>query len=238
MLDAAILSEPTQTPDQDRAAIRKAVPAGIAQVLFVLRFLIDYACHVAAKAELCAAVNDLRPVIVPFAKSIRIDQLIIRIARGLKRALALQEMLHQRAATGQDIEPVQRRQRSGSGGGGAKQNGQDKEKPLQPERLPSAAEIAKELQHRPIGDLVATICHDIGIVPSDMTPDQYQALQAVIVTYGGSLGKLFPALANSLVAQVQSGGEDPDAPPPWPAILPRATPAWHAFRDWQSTGPP
>jgi len=239
MLDAAILSEPTQTPDLDRAAIRKAVPAGIAQVLFVLRFLIDYACHVAAKAEICATLGDLRPVTIPFAKSIQIDQLIIRVARGLKRALALQDMLRQRAATGRDIEPVQRR-RSGPGGGGSQQNGQDKDKPQQPERLPSAAEIAEELRRRPIGDVVATICHDIGIVPSDMTPEQWQALRAVIVTYGGSLGKLLPAMENSLVAQVQSGGDDPDpdAAPPWPAILPRPVPDWHAFRDWQSTGPP
>jgi hypothetical protein len=238
MLDAAILSEPTQTPDLDRAAIRRAVPAGIAQVLYVLRFLIDYACHVAAKAEMCAMMDDLRPVIVPFAKSIQIDQLIIRVARGIKRALALQDMLRERAVTGRDIEPVQRRQRSGSGGGGSQRNGQDKDKPPQPERLPSAAEIAAELERKPIGAVVAAICHDIGIVPSDMTPEQWQALRAVISTYGGSQAKLWPAIANSLVAQTEAAGDDPDGAPPWPAILPRPTPDWHAFRDWQSTGPP
>jgi hypothetical protein len=104
MLDAATCSEPTPTPDLDRAAIRKAVPPGIAQVLYVLRFLIDYACQAAAFAEECAMRGDIRPAAVPFGKGITIEALIIRIASGLKRALALREMLRQRAATGQDIE--------------------------------------------------------------------------------------------------------------------------------------
>src|SRR3569623_2066349 len=104
MLDAAILSEPTPTPDKDRAAIRKAVPFGISQVLYVVRFLIDYACHIAAKAEECAVRGDISPVTIPFVKTIEIDQLIIRVARGLRRALMLREMLVERAATGADNE--------------------------------------------------------------------------------------------------------------------------------------
>ena len=70
MLDAAILSEPTPTPDSDRADIRKAVPAGIAQVLYVVRFLISFTCHMGRLAEECSMRSDIRPATMPFPKTI------------------------------------------------------------------------------------------------------------------------------------------------------------------------
>jgi hypothetical protein len=236
MLDAAILSEPTPTPDLDRAAIRRAVPAGIAQVLYVLRFLIDYACHVAAFAEECAMQGDIRPVAVPFGKGITIEALIIRVASGLKRALALREMLQQRAETGCDIEPVQR----GASGpsGRSRPDGEDRDKPPETERLPSAAEIAAELERKPIGAVVADICHDIGIVPSDLTREQWDALQAVISTYGGSQAKLWPAMQHTIEAQMEAVMLDPvHAPEPHLPLIPRGSPADRRGVS-QATGPP
>lgn len=236
MLDAATLSEPTPTPDQDRAASRKAVPPGIAQVLYVLRFLIDYACHIAAFAEECAVRGDISPVTVRFGKSIAIEQLIIRVASGLRRALMLQEMLQQRAATGCDIEPVQRRPSGPSGR--SKQDGEDQDKPPKTERLPSAEEIAAELQRKPIGEVVAQICHDIGIVPSDLTQEQWDALQAVIATYGGSTMRLWPAIQHDLEAQWEAVMLDPlHAPYPHLPLIPRGSPADRRGVS-EATGPP
>jgi len=235
MLDAAILSEPAPTPDTDRAAIRKAVPAGIAQVLYVVRFLISFACHMGRLAEECAMRGDLRPATKPFPKTIEIEALIIRIARGLKRALALRDMLQQRAATGCDIEPVQRRP---SGPGGRSSPDRETDKPPHVERLPSAAEIAAELEHRPIGAIVADICHDIGIVPSDLTREQWHALQAVISTYGGSQAKLWPAMKHTIEAQMEAVMLDPEhAPEPHLPLIPRGSPADRRGVS-QATGPP
>ena len=202
MSEAASLSPPTQSQTR---ALRTAVPPGIAQVLYVLRFLIDYACNLAATAEHCAIDDDIAPVGLSFPKGITFAALIIRVARGIKRALALQEMLLQRAATGQDIVPVPPpRERSGASG---KRN---KDKPPQDERLPSAAEIAAELQRRPVGAIVAEICHDIGIAAEDLTEEQWDALQAVIDTYGGDRMKLFPAVRNRLNARFEAYIADPE----------------------------
>jgi hypothetical protein len=182
------------------------VPPGIAIALYVVRFLISYACHIAAMAEECAVRGDISPVTIPFCKAIEIDALIIRVARGLRRALAMQDMLLQRAATGRDLEPVSRTPRSGPSGRRKKAADQQP----QIERLPSAAEIAAELQRRPLGEIVAAICHDIGIVPSDMTDEQWDALQWVIHEYGGSLMKLWPAMRNTLIVQTEAAATDPD----------------------------
>jgi hypothetical protein len=210
-------------------------PPGIAQVLYVLRFLIDYACQAAAFAEECAMRGDIRPAAVPFGKGITIEALIIRIASGLKRALALRDMLEQRAATGQDIEPVQRRP---SGPSGRSKRDGEQDKPPHVERLPSAAEIAAELERKPIGAVVADICHDIGIVPSDLTREQWHALQAVISTYGGSQAKLWPAMQHTIEAQMEAVMLDPEhAPEPHLPLIPRGSPADRRGVS-QATGPP
>jgi hypothetical protein len=237
MLDAAILSEPTPTPDTDRAAIRKAVPPGIAQVLYVVRFLISYACHIAATAEKCSVRGDISPVSIPFPKCIDICALIIRVARGLKRALALQEMLEQRAATGADIEPVERRPHPHAGGSRRGSGAPDKQPKA--ERLPSAAEIAAELQRRSIGAIVADICHDIGIVPSDLTDEQWDALQWVIHEYGGNLLRLWPAMKNTIEAQMEAVMLDPaNAPDPQLPLIPWTRAIRYGAAEVRRTGPP
>jgi hypothetical protein len=177
-------------------------------VLYVLRFLIAYTFHIAAAVEEYAASGDLAPVAISFAPGITFQALVTRLARGLRRALALQEMLQQRAATGQDIDPVPPR-RSGPGGGSRKNN-ENQDRPPEPERLPSAAEIAAELQRRPVGAIVAEICHDIGIAPEDLTEEQWDALQAVIDTYGGSREKLWPSMRNRIVARFAAIAADPE----------------------------
>ena len=237
MLDAAILSEPTPPPDIDRAAIRKAVPPGIAQVLYVVRFLIDYACHIAAKAEECAVRGDISPVTIPFVKTIEIDQLIIRVARGLRRALAMQAMLQLFATDGRDLKPVPRRQHPHVGG--ARRNGPERDTAPKPERLPSAAEIAAELQRRPIGAIVADICHDIGIVPSDLTDEQWDALRSVINAYGGDTMRLWPAMKNTIEAQMAAVMLDPEhAPEPHLPLIPWTRQPRRAAAEVRRTGPP
>ena len=195
------------------------MPPGIALALSVVRMLIAYACHIARKAEECAVRGDISPVTINFGKGIAIDQLIIRVARGLRRALMLQEMLEQCATTGRDLAPVARRESGPSGG--SRRGGQDKDKPPHVERLPSVAEIAAELERKPLGVVVADICHDIGIVPSDLTEEQWDALQTVILTYGGTTGRLWPAMKHNMEAQMERVMLDPkNAPRPYIPLVP------------------
>jgi hypothetical protein len=213
------------------------VPPGIALALYVVRFLISYACHIAAKAEECAVKGDIRPVTLPFGKAIAIDQLIIRVARGLRRALMMQQMLQQRAATGKDIEPVARRPHPQAGG--SRQGGQDQDKPPKQERLPSEAEIAAELQRRSLGAVVADICHDIGIVPSDLTDEQWDALRWVIQEYGGDTMKLWPAMRNRMVADMEAAVADPEqVEPPWLPMIPWTRMPAHRLRALHRAHPP
>jgi hypothetical protein len=224
MSNAATLSAPTPPPDTSRAAVR-TFPPGVAHLLAVVRILIEFACDLAAKAEECAVRGDIGPVAMRFYKGIQIDALIIRIARGLRRALALQEMLLQRAAEGRDIAPVD--PAPSSGGGGSKRDGQDKDKPPKPERLPSVAEIAAEIGRRPPGAIIADICNDIGITPGDLTDAQWEALEAAINEYGGSLMKLWPAMRNRLVAEMEAFAADPlHTPPPRLPLIPVSQQPW------------
>jgi hypothetical protein len=54
--------------------------------------------------------------------------------------------------------------------------------------LPTPEEIAAEVRRRPIGAVIADICRDFGIVPSNPL---WRELSLVIIENGGNLATLF-----------------------------------------------
>ena len=57
-----------------------------------------------------------------------------------------------------------------------------------PTRLPTAGDIAAEVRRRPVGAVIADICRDFGIVPSNPL---WRELSLVIIENGGNLATLF-----------------------------------------------
>ena len=54
-------------------------------------------------------------------------------------------------------------------------------------RLPTPGDIAAEIRRRPAGAVLADICRDLGIVPSNPL---WRELSAAIISYGGNLATL------------------------------------------------
>ena len=76
-------------------------------------------------------------------------------------------------------------------------------------RLPTSEEIADQVRHRPIGEVLADICRDLGIVPSHPL---WWELMVLVPWHGGN----FPALFEDIWDRVlpQTGRHPPGASPP------------------------
>jgi len=178
-------AEPAKRPEGDGAG----VPQGIARLLLVLQWLIGYGQTVAATLHQRSA-TDLRRFTERYRRP-DINEILARIRRGVMLAAALRDKLLARAKTGRDLTPVKRRHSIAHANPAA--DGSDKRSRVCPtnivdmpaDQLPTAEQIAAELQRRPLGAVLADICRDLGVRPGDMTREQWQELQGLILDHGG-----------------------------------------------------
>jgi hypothetical protein len=202
------------------------MPAALGRVLSVLRKLIDYGKQIAVTIQQYAATPDFTRLARPFGTA-DIAIILARITNGLRRAAALEAALLKRAARGQDLTPTPcpaaRTPRS------ARQVAPPDPQPAEPTqhpslaRLPTEAEIAAEIRHRPIGAVIADICCDLGITPGQFDRAFWDELSISIIAYGGSLASFVTNLHKRLSAFAFANLADhPDqAVPPYPAHPPR-----------------
>jgi hypothetical protein len=50
-----------------------------------------------------------------------------------------------------------------------------------------AVEIAAEVRRRPVGAVIADICHDLGIAPGQLDGAFWDEIRRAIILYGGNL---------------------------------------------------
>ena len=228
---------PTTAPDPPRAA--PATPSRLGCVLILVRKLIDYGKQLVGTVRQGPTSPNFALFARPFGTA-DLAVILVRIANGLRRAAALEAMLCQRAARGQDLTPAPTRVPAARGPRPARQSAsphaQPEPQPANPTtqdprlaRLPTEAEIAAEVRRRPVGAVIANICRDLGITPGRLDRAFWDELSQAIIAYGGSLADFVGNLTRRLFAF--GGGDRADsADPLWPAVPPRSpTPA---------TGPP
>jgi hypothetical protein len=159
-------------------------PSRTGRLLGLIRTLIDYGKELAATLHQRAA-TDPRSV----ARSFGICDLaliLLRITRGLLRASALEARLVQNAAR---LDAGRRpcsapAQRTSCTAPPAVPRTEDPDAPLV---LPTEAEIAAGVRHRPIGAVVADICRDLGITCDHPL---WRELQHAIMSEGGNCTRL------------------------------------------------
>jgi hypothetical protein len=86
--------------------------------------------------------------------------------------------------------------------------------------LPTEAEIAAEVRHRPVGAVIADICRDLGIMPGQLDRAFWDELSHAIIAYGGSLAGFLGNLHKRVFA-FDSAEHADRADPLWPAAPPR-----------------
>jgi hypothetical protein len=165
--------------------------------------------------------------------------ILARIARGLLRAAALVDRLH-RNATRLDAPPRPRAPRPR-----ATTAATEAAAPPEPRRranprhaddddnallahLPTPEQIAAEIRRRPIGQVIADICWDLGIVPAHPL---WRELAPAIMVEGGRLA--------ALVVDIMNRRRRVPIPEDWPEEQPP-----YLWADWPhapapvATGPP
>src|SRR5271157_4291855 len=166
-------------PHQDRPAANDG-PRGTGFLLGLVRKLIDYGKQLAAALQ--------QPAPAPrFAGPINIGLLLARIAGGLQRAAALEARLLRRARGEETETPAPTRAAAAPRQPRVTQPAPRPAADTDP-RLPTQEQIAAQVRRRPIGAVLADICRDLGIVPSNPL---WRQLTRAVIANGGSLAALF-----------------------------------------------
>jgi hypothetical protein len=208
------------------------MPTALGRVLNVVRKLIDFGKQIAATVQQRATAPGFSLFAKPFGTA-DLAVILARITNGLRRAAALEAKLCQRAARGQDLTPSPIRMPAARKPRPERQvappDAQPEPQPADHTqdprlaRLPTEAEIAAEIRRRPIGAVIADICHDLGIRSGHLDRAFWDELHHAIVAYGGSLVGFLPYPNLRKFAFGSGDHADPDAPssaaPPGPPAL-------------------
>ena len=117
--------------------------------------------------------------------------MLARIARGLRRAAALQSLLLARVQRGRDLQVAPVRMSLPSGlTRGPRPPGDAAPEP-RPERAPlplepSDEEIAADMRRRPVGAVIVDICLDLGVQPGNLSHAMHRELMDTVIFYGGN----------------------------------------------------
>jgi hypothetical protein len=170
-------------PHPDRPAAGADAPSRTGRLLTLVRTLIAYGRHMAAALQQRTSATDLGDITRHFG-TIDIGQIVASITRGLLRAAALEARLvsHPIRGPAASATPSPRQPRATQ-----PEDGSAAAREPRIARLPTPGDIAAEIRRRPAGAVLADICRDLGIVPSNPL---WRELSAAIISYGGNLATL------------------------------------------------
>jgi hypothetical protein len=218
---------PTNCPDRhpDRPTAGADAPSRTGRLLGLVRILIDYGRQLAGTLQQRTSATNLGDITRNFG-TIDIGEILASITRGLLRAAALETRLASRLAREPTAPaaprgPSPRQPRAArpvDPTAGAADTG--------PIRLPTPEDIAAQDRRRPIGAVIADICRDLGIMPSNLL---WRELPLAIIANGGNLATLI----RDILKRVFPFPINP------PATVHPAGPAPHLpFAVTPGTGPP
>src|SRR5487761_2092960 len=211
---------PRPDPQPDRPTA--GAPPRISGLLGLIRRLIDYGTKLAdALRHPAAGPNAPTAARTAFGTG-NVALILASITRGLLRATALEDRLTRRAASGKDLgssptsAPSPRQPRPAQPTA-ARPATQARDPGLA--RLPTAKDIAADISRRPIGAVIADICHDLGIVPGQIDRALWDELVLAMAQYGGSLARFHKTVFQRVFPAF---GAPASATPAWPAPWPNA----------------
>jgi hypothetical protein len=215
-------------PSQDQVADNPDAFACTGRLLSLVRKLIDYGKDLAATLQQRTAATNLAAITRPFGK-IDIALILARITQGLHRAAALEARLIDRAQHEEAGLPTVSASppRQPRAAPSTAQCPSDADSRIA--RLPTPEQIPAEVRRRPVGAVIADICHDLGIMPGNLTGEFWGEIAQAIIAYGGSLAG-FVTKPNRLAPGFGFGPDPESADPSWPAA-PQRLPG-------PATGPP
>jgi hypothetical protein len=209
-------------PQQDRPVASANAPSRTGRLLGLVRKLIDYGKGLASALQQRASATNLAVITRNFGTT-DIALIVAHITRALHCAVLLEARLlnrrigqqadgpaptssPSRPALTSSLSPRQPRAdrfADGSDPGLA--------------HLPTVRDIAAEIRRRPVGAVLADICRDLGIVPSDPL---WRELRLAIAEYGGNFAALFKDTYKRV--SIAIFGPPAVESPAWPAPCPQS----------------
>ena len=199
----------TSTPDTPATP---DAPSRSARLLGLVRKLIDYGKDLAATIRR-RAFTDPQFASTHFG-SADAALILASISRGLHRANALEARIARSAARLDAAPHAAASPRNPRPPRPAAEPAAEADPRLA--RLPTPAQIAADVRRRPIGAVLADICRDLGIMPSDPL---WRELQLAIICEGGNLCRLVMDAVDRAMAPVLAAWPPgmvltwPDPPP-------------------------
>jgi hypothetical protein len=177
---AAIADPPPQPAAEDR-------PSRFAPLLSIVRKLIDYGRQLATAVQQSNPNTDIHQVAIGFG-TYDVKYILARIIRGLLRADELATRLQRLDSRPEPPQPppaVASLTRKPHAPATPATRAQ-KTAPIAAV-LPTPEQIAEQVRRRPIGEVLADICRDLGILPSHPL---WRELRLEIIRHGGNLARL------------------------------------------------
>jgi hypothetical protein len=203
----------TSPPDPPQHQPGKTVPANIAQVLHILRVLLGYGRHLAASIEQRSTTRGFSFIARCFGTA-KVAVILAHLCRGIMRAVVLERLLLARAARGRDLVVAPLRVRAQRKAQPVPQDEDgtappapvqleapiaaplltpdaDPDEPLDLAHLPTLQQLEAEIRRRPIGRVIADICHDLGVSPGLCTGTFWHQLFDALMSYRGNMGSYY-----------------------------------------------
>ena len=217
---AATPSASPPDPPQDPCA------SNIPALLHVARILLGYGRHLIDTIRQRAAAPNFNAIAACFGTD-NLSTILAHLHRGILRATALERMLIARAATGRDIDFVERRMPETQPAPADTQPEPPvtrirAPKPSRPAGwddpelfMPTLEDLERQVRRRPVGRTIQDICLDLAVVPGFCHSQFWNSLFDIMTWFGGSVVGLMRQKARRQRAFVQQQDRKPDANWDW-----------------------
>jgi hypothetical protein len=200
----ADMPHPASPPDPPQDQPGSTMPQYIAGVLRAVGILLGYGRHLLATVQHRADAPTF-PAIAACFGTANLPTIFAHLNRGILRAMALQNMLLARAATGRDVSIVTHRTRTDEPPP-APTDPQPEQPAAQPAKpkaakrpslppgsddpelfMPTLEELERQVRRRAVGRTITEICNDLAVVPAFCAPAFWNALFEIMHYFGGSV---------------------------------------------------
>ncbi len=206
----------TPDPTQDQAGRTMpatTLPERLAALLHVVQVLLGHGRRLVETAPARAASVEFA-IVAAVCGTYSLPTILVRLQRGILRAMALERYLLARAVKGREIGCVyykDPRDRAPAKPPAEPPAGEPTEltakpltepqkdgpKPKRPAfdlddlRIPTDKELDAEVRRRPFGRTILSICMDLAVIPGFCTGPFWNQISDTLMNYGGSFATLF-----------------------------------------------
>ncbi len=187
-------------PDPPQGLYDSTLPNNIAAILHAARILLGYGRHLIDTVRQRFTAPHFNAIAACFGTD-NLSSILAHLNRGILRAAALERVLLARAATGRDIDFVERRTTTAETHSvPADAEREQRKRAPRPTRpagwddpelfMPTLEDLERQVRRRPIGRTIQEICLDLAVVPGFCHSQFWNELFDIMTWFGGSVGRL------------------------------------------------